>query len=258
MRRSEVPFQSPGANIVNTHSSETSVDAYVSARTIKTPTVAAGRSAVVEHPAQLRHAGEPLPALRPSKVEHITLPDRTWPDRVIEARPGWCAVDLRDGNQALIDPMSPARKRRMFELLVRMGYKEIEVGFRRPARPTSTSSARSSSRALSRRRHHPGADPVPRRTDRADLPGLHGAPTSSCTSTTRPRSRSGAWCSAPTGRHRRDRRPRRAAVKNRRNRPRHAVALRVLPESYTGTELVYAKEVCDAVADVLQPTPDQR
>ena len=45
------------------------------------------------------------------------------------ARPAWCAVDLRDGNQALIDPMSPARKRRMFDLLVRMGYKEIEVGF---------------------------------------------------------------------------------------------------------------------------------
>ena len=55
--------------------------------------------------------------------------DRTWPDRVIDKAPMWCAVDLRDGNQALIDPMSPARKRRMFDLLVRMGYKEIEVGF---------------------------------------------------------------------------------------------------------------------------------
>src|SRR5690606_24249974 len=54
---------------------------------------------------------------------------RTWPNRVITQAPRWCAVDLRDGNQALIDPMSPERKRRMFELLVRMGYKEIEVGF---------------------------------------------------------------------------------------------------------------------------------
>src|SRR5436305_11497772 len=62
-------------------------------------------------------------------VEKISLPDRTWPDRVIEKAPLWGAVDLRDGNQALIDPMSPARKRRMFDLLVRMGYKEIEVGF---------------------------------------------------------------------------------------------------------------------------------
>ena len=63
------------------------------------------------------------------EVEQITLPDRTWPDKVIDQRAEWCAVDLRDGNQALIDPMSPARKRRMFDLLVRMGYKEIEVGF---------------------------------------------------------------------------------------------------------------------------------
>ena len=59
----------------------------------------------------------------------VELPDRTWPDKVITKAPRWCAVDLRDGNQALIDPMSPARKLKMFELLVRMGYKEIEVGF---------------------------------------------------------------------------------------------------------------------------------
>ena len=54
------------------------------------------------------------------EVEPIRLADRTWPDRVIDKAPLWCAVDLRDGNQALIDPMSPARKRRMFDLLVRM------------------------------------------------------------------------------------------------------------------------------------------
>lgn len=59
----------------------------------------------------------------------VELPDRTWPSKRIEAAPRWCAVDLRDGNQALIDPMSPERKRVMFELLVKMGYKEIEVGF---------------------------------------------------------------------------------------------------------------------------------
>jgi 2-isopropylmalate synthase len=57
------------------------------------------------------------------------LPDRTWPTKRIEKTPRWCAVDLRDGNQALIDPMSPERKLKMFQLLVRMGYKEIEVGF---------------------------------------------------------------------------------------------------------------------------------
>ncbi len=59
----------------------------------------------------------------------VVLDDRTWPDRRIEKAPRWCAVDLRDGNQALIDPMSPTRKLAMFQLLVRMGYKEIEVGF---------------------------------------------------------------------------------------------------------------------------------
>jgi 2-isopropylmalate synthase len=59
----------------------------------------------------------------------VELPDRTWPTKRITLAPQWCAVDLRDGNQALIDPMTPERKRRMFELLVRMGYKEIEVGF---------------------------------------------------------------------------------------------------------------------------------
>jgi 2-isopropylmalate synthase len=59
----------------------------------------------------------------------VDLLDRTWPARHIEKAPMWCAVDLRDGNQALIDPMSPERKRIMFDLLVKMGYKQIEVGF---------------------------------------------------------------------------------------------------------------------------------
>jgi 2-isopropylmalate synthase len=59
----------------------------------------------------------------------VDLPDRTWPTKRITKAPRWCAVDLRDGNQALIDPMSPERKLKMFQLLVRMGYKEIEVGF---------------------------------------------------------------------------------------------------------------------------------
>ena len=59
----------------------------------------------------------------------IDLPDRTWPNATITQAPRWLSTDLRDGNQALIDPMSPTRKMAMFDLLVRMGYKEIEVGF---------------------------------------------------------------------------------------------------------------------------------
>ncbi|MDG2261368.1 MAG: 2-isopropylmalate synthase, partial [Actinomycetota bacterium] len=63
------------------------------------------------------------------------LRDRTWPDRPITKTPLWCSVDLRDGNQALIDPMDPARKKEMFELLVEMGFKEIEVGFPAASQP---------------------------------------------------------------------------------------------------------------------------
>jgi 2-isopropylmalate synthase len=70
-----------------------------------------------------------MPTHRYEPFRPIDLPDRTWPNRVISQAPRWCAVDLRDGNQALIDPMTPQRKLRMFTLLVEMGFKEIEVGF---------------------------------------------------------------------------------------------------------------------------------
>src|SRR5215216_6772234 len=65
----------------------------------------------------------------------LRLPDREWPNRQIEKAPLWCSVDLRDGNQALIDPMDPVRKLRMFETLVQMGFKEIEVGFPSASQP---------------------------------------------------------------------------------------------------------------------------
>src|SRR3954447_24972340 len=83
-----------------------------------------------EHP-HVRNPQQPsgMPIHRYAPFTPIELPDRTWPTTVSTVAPRWCAVDLRDGNQALIDPMTPDRKRRMFELLVRMGYKEIEVGF---------------------------------------------------------------------------------------------------------------------------------
>src|ERR1700681_1086064 len=58
----------------------------------------------------------------------VDINSRTWPNRVITAPPVWCSVDLRDGNQALIEPMDAERKLRMFRLLVKMGYKEIEIG----------------------------------------------------------------------------------------------------------------------------------
>ncbi|RVT54512.1 2-isopropylmalate synthase [Rubrivivax albus] len=71
----------------------------------------------------------PNPASKYRAFAPVGLRDRRWPDAVLTAAPLWCSVDLRDGNQALIEPMDPARKRRMFEMLVKIGFKEIEVGF---------------------------------------------------------------------------------------------------------------------------------
>ena len=69
------------------------------------------------------------PAAKYRPFPAIALPDRTWPDARLVRAPRWCSVDLRDGNQALIEPMDPARKLRLFETLVKIGFKEIEVGF---------------------------------------------------------------------------------------------------------------------------------
>ncbi|MEI5520596.1 2-isopropylmalate synthase [Streptomyces brasiliscabiei] len=70
-----------------------------------------------------------MPIHKYGQYDQVDIPDRTWPNNRITAAPRWLSTDLRDGNQSLIDPMSPERKRRMFDQLVKMGYKEIEVGF---------------------------------------------------------------------------------------------------------------------------------
>src|SRR6266446_435199 len=71
----------------------------------------------------------PMPHWKYRPYDTVDLPDRTWPNVVLSQAPIWCSVDLRDGNQALVNPMDAARKRRFFDLLVRLGFKEIEVGF---------------------------------------------------------------------------------------------------------------------------------
>ncbi|MDX6327245.1 MAG: 2-isopropylmalate synthase, partial [Nocardioidaceae bacterium] len=87
----------------------------------------------MSHPQDAPFRNQQQPSGMPFERYHaftpIDLPDRTWPSRTITAAPRWLSTDLRDGNQALIDPMSPARKLTMFDLLVAMGYKEIEIGF---------------------------------------------------------------------------------------------------------------------------------
>ena len=70
-----------------------------------------------------------MPAHKYRAFAPVELPDRQWPERVISAPPRWCSVDLRDGNQALALPMGPDRKRVLFDTLVRMGFREIEIGF---------------------------------------------------------------------------------------------------------------------------------
>ena len=79
--------------------------------------------------ARVQQTSSGMPCHRYVPFRPVRLPDRTWPGKAITTAPRWLTTDLRDGNQALIDPMSPSRKRTMFDLLVRMGYKEIEVGF---------------------------------------------------------------------------------------------------------------------------------
>ena len=71
----------------------------------------------------------PMPYWKYRPYDVVELPDRTWPDVVLTKAPIWCSTDLRDGNQALVNPMDTPRKRKFFALLVELGFKEIEVGF---------------------------------------------------------------------------------------------------------------------------------
>ena len=87
------------------------------------------------HPQFVNKGGGLMPFEKYSAFIPLVLHDRTWPNTVIQKAPIWCSVDLRDGNQALIDPMDPERKRRMFEELVAMGFTEIEVGFPSASQP---------------------------------------------------------------------------------------------------------------------------
>ncbi|MGB3302356.1 2-isopropylmalate synthase [Gordonia sp. (in: high G+C Gram-positive bacteria)] len=194
------------------------------------------------------------------EVEKVSLPDRTWPDKVAEVAPLWCAVDLRDGNQALIDPMSPARKRRMFDLLVRMGYKEIEVGF---------PSASQTDFDFVREIIDDGAipDDVTIQVLTQARPELIQRTYEAC---------AGAqnvivhfYNSTSVLQRRVVFRADKAAITKiatdaaqlcldeAKKYPDTNWRYEYSPESYTGTELAYAKEVCDAVSEVINPTPER-
>ncbi len=191
----------------------------------------------------------------------VDLPDRTWPSKRIERAPIWCAVDLRDGNQALIDPMSPERKRVMFDLLVRMGFKQIEVGF-----PSASQTDFDFVRSLIEQDLIPDDVTIQVLTQAREelinrtyesIIGAKQAIVHLYNSTSILQrdvvfrtGREGIieiavqgakWCKAAE-----------------RTAPGVDFFYEYSPESYTGTELEFAVEVCNRVMDVFVPTPDHK
>jgi 2-isopropylmalate synthase len=191
----------------------------------------------------------------------VALTDRTWPDAVITEAPQWCAVDLRDGNQALIDPMDADRKLRMFELLVRMGYKEIEVGF-----PAASQTDFDFIRQIIEEDRVPDDVAIQVLTQaRPELiertfESLRGAKQAivhlyNSTSTLQRRvvfgqDRDGITAIAVEGA--------RLCAKLAEDMGDTRIFFQYSPESFTGTEVEYAVEVCNAVNDVWKPTPDRK
>src|SRR5665213_1239058 len=191
----------------------------------------------------------------------VDLADRTWPSRVIDAPPTWCTVDLRDGNQALIEPMDAARKRRMFDMLVKIGFKEIEVGF-----PAASQTDFDFVREIIEQGLVPDDVTIQVLTQaRPELiartyESLKGARRAivhvyNSTSIAQRRvvfrtDRAGIIDIAVRGAE---------AVREHALRDRDTEwVFQYSPESFTGTELDFAVEICDAVNAVWEPTPAHR
>jgi 2-isopropylmalate synthase len=198
----------------------------------------------------------PLPAARYSSFIPIELDDRTWPSKKITVAPKWCSVDLRDGNQALIDPMDWPRKLAIFNLLVKMGYKEIEVGF-----PSASQTDFDFVRKIIEEDLIPDDVVIQVLTQAREnlidrtFESIQGAKQAvvhlyNSTSTLQRRvvfgldkagvkkiaTDAASYCLKKVD-----------SVKS------TTVFFEYSPESYTGTEIDYAREVCDAVTDIWQP-----
>lgn len=236
-------------------------DAFVSGtRTITAP----AKPAPADQPAwnKQRNSSAPVFRYRPfaEEVEPVTLPDRTWPDKVIDRAPAWCAVDLRDGNQALIDPMSPARKRRMFDLLVRMGYKEIEVGF-----PSASQTDFDFVREIIEDGAIP--DDVSIQVLTQCRPELIERTFQACAgaanvivhfyNSTSILQRRVVFRADRDAVQKIATDAARLCLETEKRYPDTNWRYEYSPESYTGTELEYAKQVCDAVSEIIAPTPDK-
>ncbi|MFB7842648.1 2-isopropylmalate synthase [Microbacterium sp. NPDC056052] len=209
-----------------------------------------------------RPSAMPVHKYRPFHEQiRVDLPDRTWPSARITKAPRWCAVDLRDGNQALIDPMSPERKRVMFELLVGMGYKEIEVGFP-SASQTDFDFVRQlieedlipddvTIQVLTQCREH-----LIERTYEA-IAGAKQAIVHFYNSTS-VLQREVVFRSDREGVKQIALEGARLCREFEKRIPDTEVYYEYSPESYTGTELEYAVEVCNEVLEILQPSPGRK
>ena len=202
-----------------------------------------------------------MPKHRYAPFIPVDLTDRTWPTKKMTKAPKWCSVDLRDGNQALIDPMDAHRKLTMFQLLVKMGYKEIEVGF-----PSASQTDFDFVRKIIEEKLIPD-DVVIQVLTQARRPliertfeSIKGAKQVvvhlyNSTSTLQRRvvfgqDKEGIKKIATEGAQ--------ICQDLVASVPGTTVFFEYSPESYTGTELEYAKEVCDAVNDIWKPTPDHK
>jgi 2-isopropylmalate synthase len=207
------------------------------------------------------HSNMPYRAYRPFTPFPGGLPDRTWPDGRIERAPLWCSVDLRDGNQALIDPMDPPRKLRLFQTLVKMGFTEIEVGF-----PSASKPDFDFARQLIEERLIPEGVWIqvlvqcrPELIERT-YEALRGAPRAivhfyNSTSVLQRRvvfreDKRGITKIATD------------AARLCRSLERTTAATEIRyeysPESFTGTEPDYGLEICEAVMDVIEPTRERK
>ena len=191
----------------------------------------------------------------------VELPDRTWPTKRIENPPRWCAVDLRDGNQALIDPMSPERKLKMFQLLVRMGYKEIEVGF-----PSASQTDFDFVRVLVNDGHIPKDVTIQVLTQARDhliertyesLVGAKNVMVHFYNSTS-VLQRKVVFNQDKEGIKKIALDAAKKCKSLEHMLPGTNIYYEYSPESYTGTELEYALEVCNAVIEEIGPTPDRK
>ena len=191
----------------------------------------------------------------------VDLPDRTWPTKRITKAPRWCAVDLRDGNQALIDPMSPERKLKMFQLLVRMGYKEIEVGF-----PSASQTDFDFVRVLIEENQIPEDVTIQVLTQARDhliertYESLKGAKSVIVHfyNSTSVLQRKVVFNQDKDGIKKIALDAAQKCKSLEHLLPGTKIYYEYSPESYTGTELEYAVEVCNAVIEEIGPTPERQ